>query len=66
MRRKEAPPPIQVDTLDQKLLLDILGELQAHKRMLRAINQTVQFIGLIILLSIIFGCVAWLFGSSLF
>lgn len=57
MRRREAPPPIEVDTLDQEMLVHIRNELATHTRILRSMNKTVQFIGLIILLTIILSCV---------
>ena len=65
MKRKE-PEPIHVDTLDQKLLYDILGELQEQRRTIKSMNTAVQLIGVIMLLSVIGGCLFALFGSALF
>lgn len=62
MSSKKEPETIVVDTLDQKLLIDILGELQAQRRIIRAMNRTVQVIGLIIFLTLLASCFVALFG----
>ena len=63
MKRKEPPPTIEVDTLDQEMLVHIRNELQTHTRILRAMNKTVQLIGLIILLTVVLGCIAVILGG---
>ena len=62
MSAKTEPDTLVVDTLDQKLLMDILGELQAQRRITRAINRTVQVIGLIMFLALLASCFVALFG----
>ena len=62
MKRKQ-PPPIEVDTLDQEMLVWIHAEMANQTRLLRSINTTVGVIGAIIVLTIILSCVAVILGG---
>ena len=60
MKRKPPPPQEpahKFHNAEQEYLFAILGETYKQTRILRAMNKTVQFIGLIILVTIILGCV---------
>ena len=56
-------PPQETIAPDQKLLLEMMNELKTHTRILRAMNKTVQLIGLIILLTVVLGCIAVILGG---
>ena len=64
--RKEPVPPIEVDTLDQKLLFDILAEQRQQTKDIKDLRMMATFFGILMILSAMAGCLWIVFGSTLF
>ena len=62
--RREKLPPIEPETIEEELLLDILDQQRRQTRYLRDINLVAQGVGCLILLGLVIGCVLMLLGGT--
>lgn len=65
--RKEKPLATwEPETVEEELLLDIVYHQRRQTKYLKDINLVVQVFGILLILSVLAGCVAALFGGTVF